>query len=191
MKRHATMKVLLLDSAHAPLRLEQRPVPVPQAGQVLVRLYASGINPLDLKIRAGAAPHAKHPFPAILGIDLAGVVEEVGKDVHGFAVGDEVMGMTGGVGGHQGSLAQFASVDARLLAPKSARLTMRQAAAIPLAFITAWEGLVDRARIREGQHVLVHGGAGGVGHMALQIASSFGAKTFATVSAANAEYVAG
>jgi len=184
------MKVLVLDGAHAPLRLERRPVPVAEAGEVLVRVHASGVNPLDLKIREGAAPHAKHPFPAILGIDLAGVVEAVGEGVRGFAAGDEVMGMTGGVGGHQGSLAQFASVDARLLALKPATLSMRQAAAIPLAFITAWEGLVDRARVGAGQNVLVHGGGGGVGHMALQIAASFGAKTFATVSAASAEYVA-
>jgi NADPH:quinone reductase-like Zn-dependent oxidoreductase len=186
-----TMKALILDGAHAPLRLADRPVPVPADHEVLVRVSASGANPLDLKIRAGAAPHAKHPFPAILGIDLAGVVAAVGKHVTAFSIGDEVFGMTGGVGGRQGSLAQFAAVDARLLAHKSGKLTMRQAAAIPLAFITAWEGLVDRARVKEGQQVLIHGGAGGVGHMAIQIASAFGAETFSTVSAANAEYVAG
>ena len=191
MKRPTTMKALVLDSAHAPLRLEQRPVPAPQDDEILVRVSASGANPLDLKIRAGAAPHARHPFPAILGIDLAGVVDAVGTHVAGFAVGDEVFGMIGGVGGRPGSLAQFASVDARLLARKSPKLSMRQAAAVPLAFITAWEGLVDRARISAGQHVLIHGGAGGVGHMAIQIALAFGAKAFATVSSANAEYVAG
>lgn len=190
MNRPTTMKALVLDSAHAPLRLEQRPVPVPTDHEVLVRVSASGANPLDLKIRAGAAPHAKHPFPAILGIDLAGVVEAVGKNVTAFASGDEVFGMIGGIGGRPGSLAEFAIADARLLAHKSGKLTMRQAAAIPLAFITAWEGLVDRAHVREGHKLLIHGGAGGVGHMAIQIASAFGASTFATASAANTGYVA-
>ena len=190
MNRPTVMKALVLDSAHAPLRLEQRPIPVPDDHEVLVRVGASGANPLDLKIRAGAAPHARHPFPAILGIDLAGVVEAVGKHVTAFSIGDEVFGMTGGVGGRQGSLAQFAVANALLLAHKSQKLTMRQAAAVPLAFITAWEGLVDRAGVKEGQRVLIHGGAGGVGHMAIQIASAFGAKTFASTSAENAGYVA-
>ena len=190
MNRPTTMKALVLDVAHAPLRLEQRPVPIPKDDEVLVRVSDSGANPLDLKIRAGAAPHARHPFPAILGIDLAGVVAAVGKHVTAFHVGDEVFGMSGGVGGQPGSLAQFAAADARLLAHKPTRLTMRQAAAIPLAFITAWEGLVDRARITKNQQVLIHGGAGGVGHMAIQIANAFGARAFATASADNAEYIA-
>ena len=190
MTRPTSMKALVLNGAHAPLHLEQRPVPVPRDHEVLVRICASGANHLDLKIRAGAAPQAKHPFPAILGIDLAGIVEAVGKHVTALAVGDEVFGMIGGVGGRPGSLAQFATADARLLAHKPERLTMRQAAAIPLAFITAWEGLVDRARVKEGQYVLIHGGAGGVGHMAIQIAAAFGARTFATTSAGNAAYVA-
>ena len=190
MNRPTTMKALVLDVAHAPLRLEQRPVPEPKDGEVLVRVSASGANPLDLKIRAGAAPHARHPFPAILGIDLAGVVAAVGKHVTAFHVGDEVFGMIGGVGGQPGSLAEFAAADARLLAHKPARLTMRQAAAIPLAFITAWEGLVDRARITKNQQVLIHGGAGGVGHMAIQIANAFGARAFATASTDNAQYIA-
>ncbi|MER8786243.1 alcohol dehydrogenase catalytic domain-containing protein, partial [Mesorhizobium sp. M1006] len=153
-------------------------------GEVLVRVRASGVNPLDTKIRAGAAAHAKHPLPAILGIDLAGVVEQVGPSVTAFKRGDEVFGMTGGVGGNQGSLAQFAAVDARLLAPKPTNLSMREAAALPLVFITAWEGLVDRAKVSAGQKVLVQGGAGGVGHVAIQIAKAFGAEVYATDAAA-------
>jgi len=93
--------------------------------------------------------------------------------------------MTGGVGGLQGSLAQYAAVDADLLAPKPANITMREAAALPLIFITAWEGLVDRAGVHAGQKVLVHGGAGGVGHIAVQIARAFGTDVFATGSAAS------
>src|ERR1700758_1306938 len=96
----------------------------PGRGGVLVRLAASGVNPLDLKIRAGQAAHARHPLPAILGIDLAGIVEAVGPGVAAFREGDEVYGMTGGVGGLQGSLAEYAAVDADLLAPKPTKLSM-------------------------------------------------------------------
>lgn len=179
-----TMQALILDQFGQAFRLSQIARPVPAAGEVLVRVRASGVNPLDTKIRAGAAAHAKHPLPGILGIDLAGVVEEVGPDVTAFKRGDEVYGMTGGVGGNQGSLAEFAAVDARLLAQKPANLSMREAAALPLVFITAWEGLVDRARVASGQKVLVQGGAGGVGHVAIQIAKAFGAEVYATDSAA-------
>lgn len=160
--------------------------PLPGPGQVLVRVMASGVNPLDLKIREGKAEHARHPLPSILGIDLAGVVESVGPGVSTFRVGDEVYGMTGGVGGIQGSLAEYAAVDARLLAPKPAHFSMREAASLPLAFITAWEGLVDRAQVKAGQTVLVQG-AGGVGNAVIQLALAFGAKVFAVDGAAKAQ----
>jgi len=184
-----TMRALVLDRPDAPFRLAELARPVPAAGQVLVRIAASGVNPLDLKIRAGAAAHARHPLPAVLGIDLAGTVVAVGPDVAGFKPGDEVYGMTGGVGGHQGSLAEYAAVDAALLAPKPASLTMREAATLPLVVITAWEGLVDRAAVHEGQDVLVQGGAGGVGHVAVQIARAFGARVFATATAGQHDLV--
>jgi NADPH2:quinone reductase len=177
------MHAAVLDSHGAPFRIAPVARPEPRPGEVLVRIKASAVNPLDLKIRAGQAGHARQPLPAILGIDLAGVVEAVGSGVTAFRRGDEVLGMTGGVGGLQGSLAEYAAVDADLLAPKPANLTMREAAALPLIFITAWEGLVDRAGVRSGQKVLVHGGAGGVGHVAIQIARAFGAEVFATGSA--------
>jgi NADPH2:quinone reductase len=141
-----------------------------------------GVNPLDTKIHAGQAAHARQPLPAILGIDLAGAVEAVGSGVTAFRRGDEVYGMTGGVGGLQGSLAEFAAVDARLLAPKPANFSRREAAALPLIFITAWEGLVDRAGVHAGQKVLVQGGAGGVGHIAVQLALARGADVFAVAS---------
>ena len=178
-----TMRAALLETYGGPFRIVQVARPQPGPGEVLVGIKASGVNPLDTKIRAGAADHAKHPLPAILGIDLAGVVEAVGADVTGLRRGDEVYGMTGGVGGHQGSLAEFAAVDARLLARKPANLTMREAAALPLVVITAWEGLVDRAHVRAGQKVLVQGGGGGVGHVAVQIARAFGAEVYATDAA--------
>jgi NADPH:quinone reductase-like Zn-dependent oxidoreductase len=163
--------------------------PVAQSGEVVVRICASGVNPLDTKIRAGAAAHARHPLPAILGLDLAGVVTEVGPGVTALNLGDEVFGMTGGVGGVQGSLAEFAAVDARLLALKPSGISMRDAAAVPLVFITAWEGLVDRAGLTSGQKILVHGGAGGVGHMAVQIGMALGAEVFATGSQGSFDYL--
>jgi NADPH:quinone reductase-like Zn-dependent oxidoreductase len=164
-------------------------VPVPKAGQVLVRIHASGINPLDLKIRAAAAPHARQPLPATLGLDLAGVIEAVGEGVEDFRAGDEVYGMAGGVAGLQGSLAEFMCVDADLLAPKPSNLSMREAAALPLSIVTAWEGLVDAAWTREGQRVLVQGGAGGVGHVVVQIAKSLGGEVYATASAKHADMI--
>ena len=172
------MQALVLESYAEPLRLTRMTTPRAAPGQALVRIAASGVNPLDTKIRAGNGAHAKHPLPAVLGLDLAGTVEALGPGVTRFRVGDEVFGMTGGVGGHQGSLAEYAAVDADLLARKPANLDMREAAAIPLVFITAWEGLVDKADVQTGQTVLVQGGAGGVGQMAIQIARGRGATTF-------------
>lgn len=176
------MRAMQLQAFGAPLRAVKVPKPEAGPGQVLVRIGASGVNPLDLKIRSGAAGHAQVTPPAILGLDLAGTVEELGPGVTGFHPGDEVYGLTGGVGPLPGSLAEYAAVDAALLAPKPRNLTMRDAAAMPLAFITAYEGIVDRARLQSGEHVLIHAGAGGVGHMAVQLARAYGAEVFATVS---------
>ncbi|MFF3943911.1 zinc-dependent alcohol dehydrogenase family protein [Streptomyces sp. NPDC001902] len=185
-----TMRAVLLEEFGSPLVLGAIRTPAPGPGQALVRIAASGVNPLDTKISAGKAAHARIRPPAVLGLDLAGVVEEVGADVTGLAPGDEVFGMTGGVGDLQGSLAEYAAVDARLLARKPAALTMRQAAALPLVFITAWEGLVDRAGVHGGQKVLVHGGAGGIGHVAVQLARARGAEVFATGSPRSLETIA-
>jgi len=179
------MQVLVLQRYNGPLERTVLPQPVPQAGEVLVRIKAAGLNPLDTKIRAGSAAHAKHPLPLVLGIDMAGVIEAVGAGVSQFKPGDEVYGMTGGVAGIQGSLAQFAAVDARLIALKPANLSMKQAAALPLSFITSYQGIVDRARVQAGQTVLVQGGGGGVGHVSVQLARALGAQVFATVSEAD------
>ncbi len=184
------MRALMLDAANAPFRPIEMPQPVPAAGEVLVRVQASGVTVLDTKIRAGAAGHARHPLPAILGMELAGTVEAVGSGVTRFQPGDEVYGMTGGVGGIQGSLADYVAADADLLARKPASLSMREAASLPLNIITAWEGLVDRAKVQAGQTVLVQGGAGGVGHLVVQLALAFGAIPFATGSAGNAAVIA-
>jgi NADPH:quinone reductase len=177
------MRAYVVEQADGPFVQADLPRPVPASGQVLVRVHASGVNPLDTKIRARKAAHAKQPLPAVLGLDMAGVVEEVGPGVTAFHSGDEVYGMVGGVGGLQGTLAEYISASADLLALKPKTLSMREAAALPLIAITAWEGAVDRAQVRAGQKVLVHAGAGGVGHIAVQLAKAFGAEVFATVSA--------
>lgn len=182
MTSHPTMQAAVLDAYGTSFRVAAVARPTPAPGQVLVRIAASGVNPLGTKIHAGAAGHARHPLPAILGIDMAGTIEALGAGVTRFRTGDEVFGMTGGVGGHQGSLAEYAAVDADLLARKPAHLSMREASAMPLVFITAWEGLVDRMAARTGQEVLVLGGAGGVGRMAIQIARAHGANISATGS---------
>ncbi|WP_069462118.1 zinc-binding dehydrogenase [Actinacidiphila rubida] len=176
------MRAVVLEEFGTPLVLGEIRQPVPGPGEVLVRVEASGVNPLDTKIRAGHAAHARTVLPAVLGLDLAGVVVETGPDVAAFAPGDAVYGLTGGVGDVQGSLAECAVADVRLLARAPDALTPRQAAALPLTAATAWEGLIDRAQVRAGQKVLVHGGAGGVGSVAVQIARSRGAEVFATAS---------
>ena len=183
------MQALVLTSFAAPMTIENLPVPQPGPGQVLVRIAASGVNPLDTKIAAGAAPHARPRLPTILGIDVAGTVEAVGDGMTTFHVGATVYGMAGGIGGIQGSLAEYGVFDAALLAPVPLGLSMREAAALPLVFITAWEGLVDRAHVKAGDSVLVHGGAGGVGHMAVQLAVALGATVYATGSAASRDAI--
>lgn len=177
------MKALVLQRFGTAPVLQTVDKPVPQAGQVLVKIKASGLNPLDVKIMAGEAKHAQVQLPAIIGVDGSGIVEAVGEGVTQFKPGDEVYGMVGGVGGHSGTQAEYVAADARLLAHKPANLTFHEAAAVPLVFITAWEGLVDQANVQAGQKVLIHGGAGGVGHMAVQIARARGAEVFATVRA--------
>jgi NADPH2:quinone reductase len=187
----AVSRVYEVTAPGGPFRSADIPRPVPAAGQVLVRIHAAGLNPLDTKIRNGKADHARQPLPAVLGVDMAGVVEEAGDGVTTFRRGDAVYGMAGGVGGLPGTLAEFIAADADLVAHKPANLSMREAAALPLSVITAWEGLVDRANVRPGQKVLVHGGAGGIGHIAVQLARAYGAEVFATVSPAKAEIVKG
>lgn len=185
-----TMRAARVDEPQGPFHTITVAAPVPSSGEVLVSIAASGVNPLDTKIRAGKAAHAKQTLPAILGIDLAGTVVAVGSGAGDFRVGDEVYGATGGVGGLQGTLAELAAVDHRLIARKPRNLTMREAAALPLALITAWEGLVDRAKVSAGQKVLIHGGAGGVGHVAVQLAKALGAEVYATVSPEQFDIVA-
>lgn len=183
------MRAAIAESAQAPLVVHNIPRPFAGNGQVLLKVHAAAVNPLDTKIAAGQGAHARQPLPAVLGIDLAGTVVEVGEGVDGFSPGDDVFGMAGGIGGNQGSLAEYIAVDARLIAHKPRALDMREAAALPLVFITAWEGLVDRANVRAGQQVLIHGGAGGVGQTAVQLSKAREARVYATGAAADLDFI--
>jgi NADPH:quinone reductase-like Zn-dependent oxidoreductase len=176
-------RVWIVERPGGEFRAAESPPQKLEINHVLVRIAASGVNPIDTKIRAGKAAHAKQPLPAVLGLDMAGTVEAIGSGVTAFRLGDEVYGMVGGVGGLQGTLAEFIAADADLLAHKPTNLSMREAAALPLSTITAWEGLVDRAQVGADHKVLIHAGASGVGHIAVQVARAFGAEVFATVSA--------
>lgn len=155
--------------------------PTVKAGHVIVKVAATSVNTVDTMIRQMGEDLAplSPTLPGILGMDFAGVIESVGEGITDFAVGDEVYGCAGGLADLQGALAQYMLADAKLIAHKPKTLSMRQAAAIPLVGITAYEGLV-RAGVQQGQKVLVHGGAGGVGHIALQLAKYFGGEVFAT-----------
>lgn len=166
------------------------PVEQPKAHELLIEVHASGVNPVDTKIAGGLFETAAPALPAIIGMDMSGVVVGIGKDVKGFALGDEVFGCVGGLKGRPGTLAEYVVADARLVALKPKSLSMRQAAALPLVCITAWEGLIDRAKITHGQTVLIHSGAGGVGHVAVQIAKAFGADVYTTVSTPEKQKIA-
>ncbi|MEM6690227.1 MAG: zinc-dependent alcohol dehydrogenase family protein [Planctomycetota bacterium] len=149
-------------------------------GHVLVRIAASSVNTVDTMIRNMGRDLPLSPeTPAILGMDFAGTVEAIGDDVDGCGVGDEVYGCAGGLADLPGTLAEYILADANLIAKKPSKLSMREAAALPLVAITAYEGLV-RASVRSGQKVLVHGGSGGVGHVALQLAKHMGADVYST-----------
>src|SRR5215467_7492275 len=162
------------------LSLDDLPIPRVGQGSVLLRAAAASANPVDVSICKGT------PFspslPGTIGCDVAGVVEAVGEGVTEFAPGDEVFGCVGGVRGSGGTLAQYVLADVKLLAPKPKTLSMREAAALPLVAITAHEG-ISRGGVLPAHRVLIHGGTGGVGHVAVQLAAVLGAKVFTTVSA--------
>ncbi len=163
------------------LEVRERPVPVPKGTELLVRLKAAGVNPVDAKIRS-RGPFLPNGLPAVLGCDGAGIVEAVGSQVRRFQPEDEVWFCHGGLGGPVGNYAEYILVDETIAQPKPASLDFVQAAAAPLVLITAWEALYDRANLQSGQTVLIHAGAGGVGHVAIQLARLRGARVATTVS---------
>jgi len=166
------MKAVVMTASGEPevLQLQQVPDPILHTDrEILVRLHAAGVNPIDTKLRKRGTFYPDQ-MPAILGCDGAGVVESVGSNVQRFQVGDEVYFCCGGLGATLGNYAEMAVVDERFVAHKPASLSFAEAAAAPLVLITAWEALYDRGRLEAGQRVLIHGGAGGVGHVAIQLA---------------------
>lgn len=181
------MKAILMTAPGAPEVLSLADVSVPAISHdtdLLVRLKAAGVNPIDIKLRAKGTFFPER-MPAILGCDGAGVVEAVGSGASRFKPGDAVYFCNGGIGGHPGNYAEVAVVDERFAARKPASLDFNQAAAAPLVLITAWEALYDRARMAAGQTVLVHAGAGGVGHVAIQLARAAGCRVLTTVGSAD------
>lgn len=185
------MKAMVLTAFGGPESFELRdvPKPVPQAGQVLVRVHATSINPLDYQVRRGDYPDLV-PLPAITGHDVSGVVEAVGPGVTAFAPGDEVW-YTPQIFDGQGSYAEYHVAAENIIGRKPASLSHLEAASLTLVGGTVWEALTVRAALRVGESILVHGGAGGVGHVAIQVAKAIGAKVFTTVREANAEFVRG
>jgi alcohol dehydrogenase len=165
------------------------PKPKAGAGQVLVEVHAAAVNPFDWKVREGyMKDFIPLQFPATLGGDLAGVVTELGEGVEDFKVGDEVYGQANAAGG-QGSYAEFSPVKAEQLAPKPKPVDFVTAAAIPLASVSAYQALIEHANLQSGQKILIHGGAGGIGSFAIQIAKHIGAFVATTASAEDADFV--
>ena len=176
------MKAMILNSYGADAAFESSEVDKPeiQPGHVLVKIAASSVNTVDTMIRNMGKDLPLSPdTPAILGMDFAGTVESVGDGVTEYSVGDEVYGCAGGLADLPGTLAEYIVADAKLVALKPKSISMREAAALPLVAITAYEGLT-RAGVKAGQKVLVHGGSGGVGHVAVQLAKHFGADVYST-----------
>lgn len=162
------MKAQVIRSFGGPsvFQIEEIPVPEVKPGHVLIRVNATSVNPIDMKTRSGLFPDVAEHFPVVLHGDVAGVVTEVGAGVTEFKPGDEVYGCAGGFKGAGGALAEYMLADARLIAHKPKSLTTKEAAAIPLVSITAFEALFERAKINAGDEILIHGAAGGVGHVA-------------------------
>ncbi len=187
------MKAIVMTAAGSPDVLELRDVAKPSPGshELLIKLKAAGVNPIDTKLRKRGTFYPEQ-MPAILGCDGAGIVEAVGSQVSRFRVGDEVYFCHGGLGSHQGNYAEYTTIDEKFAAPKPATVSFAEAAAAPLVLITAWEALYDRARLAPQDQVLVHAGAGGVGHVAIQLAKLKGASVCTTVSSREkAEFVQG
>ncbi|ALO06128.1 Zinc-containing alcohol dehydrogenase quinone oxidoreductase [Streptomyces venezuelae] len=183
------MRAVVVEQWGGPENLVEREVERPEPGlnEVLVRVQAAGVNPVDWKTRAGGALIEWGAVPAV-GWDVSGTVEAVGPGVGIFRPGDEVFGMPL-FPRQAGGYAEYVVAPARHLAPKPASLTHVEAAALPLAALTAWQALVDAADVRPGERVLVHAAAGGVGHFAVQIAKARGAYVIGTASAAKHDLV--
>ena len=178
-----TMKAIVVHQAGGPeaLKLDDAPRPQPKEDEILIRVMAAGINPVDAYVRAGRFGGGKVPF--IPGMDVAGVVEDTGAKAQKFKKGDAVYAYLNFI--EQGGYAEYCISKESETALKPKNISFEQAASVPLAATTAWQALIDTAKLQSGQTVLIHGGSGGVGHFAIQIAKARGAKVIATASTAN------
>ncbi|RUU00667.1 NADP-dependent oxidoreductase [Mesorhizobium sp. USDA-HM6] len=183
------MRAVIQNSVGGPdvLFVAEEPNPSPKDGEVLVRVKAAGINPVDGAVRGGFYPLLGEP-PFILGWDISGTIEALGAGVSAFKVGDEVFGMPR-FPKQAGAYAELAAAPADEIAIKPAGIDHAHAAALPLAGLTAWQGLVRHGRIQSGQRALIHAGAGGVGHLAVQIAKARGAYVVSTASPDKLDFV--
>ena len=182
----STMKAIVIHEygGSEVLKYEDVPRPEPKADQILIRVIAAGVNPVDGMIRSGMfAKDGNGAFPMVLGGDIAGVVERVGNKITKFKAGDPVFAYVSLDSG--GGYAQYAVVPEGDAAPKPKSLTYVEAGAVPIVALTAWQALIDTAKLNAGQTVLIHGGSGGVGTFAIQIAKARSAKVIATASTAN------
>ncbi len=169
---------------------ENVPKPSTSKGQVLIEVHAASLNPVDWKIRAGyLKDYFPLKFPVTMGGDFSGVISEIGEEVFGYKVGDSVYGQASILGGGSGSFAQYAAASTTKISHKPNILSDEEAAAIPLAGVSAFQALEEHIKLKSGQKILIHGGAGGIGTFALQIAKSTGAYVATTVNAKDKEFV--
>lgn len=185
------MKAIIIEQYGDANQLKEKddiPVPEIKDNQVLVEMHATSINPIDWKLREGYLQEGvPFEFPIILGWDAAGVIKQVGKNVTSFQVGDEIFARPALT--PNGTYAAYTAVDEKLLAMKPKNISFEEAAAVPLAGLTAWQCLVNFSEIKKGDRVLIHAGSGGVGSMAIQIAKSFGAYVASTASGENETFL--
>jgi NADPH:quinone reductase-like Zn-dependent oxidoreductase len=186
MRRNHAIRIHAYGGGDA-LRFDEIALPLAGPGEVVVRVRASSVNPVDWKVCSGQlkAMFPESLLPLVPGADLAGTIDQLGAGVSAFAIGDAVYGMVGLVGAY----AQYVCIKAELLAAKPRSLDFLHAAAVPLAGLTAWQALFEAAQLQAGQSLLIHAGAGGVGSLAVQLAHGHGARVTATASAANADYL--
>ncbi len=178
------MKAMVINKFGGPEVFEMADIAKPELkpGYVLVKVMASSLNPFETKLRSGLLPEITPAFPAVLNSDFSGIVEKVGENVELLKRGDEVFGFVGGLAGECGALAEYALVDEELLCLKPVNLDFKTSALFPLVGITAYRAIMEDSHIKAGDKVLIHGAAGGVGHIAVQFAKLLKAEVYATVS---------
>lgn len=177
------MKAMVIRQFGGPEVFEMADIERPDVkpGYALVKIFASSLNPIETKIRSGLVTAITPLFPAILNADFSGEIVALGENTHPWNIGDEVFGCAGGVGSLQGALAEYMLVDVNLIAKKPSMIDHSTAALYPLVSITAWEALIEKVQVNAGDKILIHGAAGGVGHIAMQLAKQLGAKAYGTV----------